>query len=165
MAFSTPQQITFRRVVADAWRAHCRREPGLDAGDRVAMDVWRRQLMHRAAGVYSTKDASPTRDFVPILAAFEAVAGNSIHWQQRLEGDRLRRVTYALDKLMAERDVDPAYVQGIARQMFDTAALDRLTAEQLEKIITALKRHLGIYHGPATHRGNQARKEALARAA
>lgn len=152
----------FRGLVARAWKHHCRQQRR-DPGDGAAMDAWRREQMQAVAGVSSTKDASPTRDFTPIMARFEAILGDSIYWHTRLEGDRLRRVRWSLDKLMTERDVSQEYLQGIARQMFDSTEVARLTPEQIENLVIALKRHLGIYGGP---RGSSpARKEGALAAA
>ncbi len=158
MAFSTKQQIMFRTLVARAWKAHCKAER-LDPANGAAMDTWRRQQMHAAVGVFSTKDASKTRDFVPLMARFEVILGEDIFWQRRVEGDGLRRRLHELGELVGKHDVEPDYPGRIAVQMFDQRRLDKLDAKQVEAVIIALKRHLGIYTGPRPGQGNQARKE------
>ena len=159
MALSTKQQIMFRTLVARAWAAFCRAEH-LDARDRTAMDTWRRQQMHAAAGIYSTRDASPTRDFVPLMARFEIILGEDIYWQRRVEGDGLRRRLHELGELVRKHDVEPDYPARIARQMFDTHRIETLQESQVDALIIALKRHLGIYAGPRSGQGSRARKAA-----
>ena len=146
MALSHTQQVMFRTLVAKAWQAFCKAEH-LDPRDRVAMDTWRRQQMHAAVGVFSTKDASKTRDFVPLMARFEIILGEDIYWQGRLEGEPLRRLLHELGELVRKHDVEPDYPGRIAVQMFDQRRFDKLDAKQVEAVLIALKRHLGLWQG------------------
>lgn len=147
MAFSLKQQINFRALVAIAWKRHCALAH-VAPSDKAAKETWYRENLHAAAGISTTKDASPTRDFVPIMAHFEAIGGEGIYWQQRVSGDDLRRKRYALDELITEYDVDTDYVIGIARRNYDTARLETLNAAQLGGVIAALKNSLGLYERP-----------------
>lgn len=147
MAFSLKQQITFRRLVAVAWGAHCHAH-GVAPKDKTAKEQWYRAALQAAIGVQSTKDASHLRDYLPTMAHFERLGGEDIYWQTRngdLDADRLRRLNFALDDLITKHDVDYEYMRGIARQMFDSTNFDKYTAPQFEALITAVKRHLGIY--------------------
>lgn len=146
MAFTTPQQIVFRKLVAAAWAVVCQTEL-VSPKDKAAKEEWYRRQLHKAVGVDSTTKCSHRSDFVPAMAHFEQIVGADIYWQTRLQGDDVRRRQFALNRLMTDRNIEQEYVVGIARQMFDTNNLAKLDARQVEAVITALKKNLGIYPG------------------
>lgn len=162
MSFSLTEQRLFRPLVDKAWARYSALER-VAPGSKIERDAWYRAQLQKVAGITSTTQANRTTHFGELMAHFEAIVGDSIYWQTQLAESRLRRVRWALDKVCREHDVEENYVAGIALQMFGTRDLSRLGPDQLEAIIAALKRELGLYTAPRP--GSRAAKEALAKAA
>ncbi len=165
MSFTRRQQTLYRPLVDNAWARHAALER-LAQGSKIERDAWYRDQLQKVAGITSTTQANRTTHFGELMAHFEAIVGESIYWQTQLAESRLRRVRFALNKLCREHEVEESYVAGIALQMFGTRDLPRLGPDQLEAIITALKRKLRIYTAPRPEsRARRTAEEALANAA
>ena len=54
---------------------HCRLE-GLSPNNRPAKDAWYRDQVHSATGLWSTRDADPSRDYQTLLNRFMLLAGD-----------------------------------------------------------------------------------------
>ena len=133
--FSPRQQATYRRIIEDAWKSVSH-----DARDLVAKERWYRDTLHEKLGVFTSKQLNNTSDFERACAAFEEIAGNSIHWQLRVNAAPLERMRLKLRTLVKEHDIEESYIEGVARQMFDTHP-SNLKPDQLNKLIAALEIH------------------------
>ncbi|MEI6165974.1 MAG: hypothetical protein WCS52_02160 [bacterium] len=70
-----PQQSVYRPLVEKAWLEHCRLE-GLSPNNKPAKETWYRDQVHSATGLWSTRDADPTRDYQTLLDRFMLLAGD-----------------------------------------------------------------------------------------
>jgi hypothetical protein len=68
------QQGVYRPVVNKAWTEHCRLS-GSSPNNKPAYDAWYRDQVHCSIGLWSTKEADPSRDFHPLLDWFTILAG------------------------------------------------------------------------------------------
>jgi hypothetical protein len=104
-----------------------------------------------ACGIYTTKQASPTKDFDRLMAHFAAIAGDEAWARRAAEGDE-RRLRYLIGREIERGTVTAAYVIGIARNMgflpasastLDSprSTIDALPADHLWRIWNALLRH------------------------
>lgn len=68
------QQGVYRPLVNTAWVEHCKLT-GTSPNNKPAYDLWYRDQVHSAIGVWSTRDADPGRDFSRLLDRFKLLAG------------------------------------------------------------------------------------------
>lgn len=145
------QQAIYRPLVQRAWLAHCARtgqNPEADAPH----ESWYRAQLIEAIGVYTTKQANPTRDFDRLLAHFAAIAGELDLVRRAAEGDE-RRLRFLIAQEVQRGAVKEAYVLGIARNMgFPAKALSELPADHLWRIWNALLRHNKRHAAPTASR-------------
>ena len=145
------QQAIYRPLVQRAWLAHCARTGQNPEADAPHESWYRAQLMD-AMGIYSTKEASPTRDFDRLLGHFGGIAGETDLVLRSAEGDE-RRLRYLIAREIQRGAVPEAYVLGIARNMgYPAKALSELPADHLWRIWNALLRHNRRHAAPPARR-------------
>jgi hypothetical protein len=133
------QQSKYRPLVKKAWFAHCLRHDLNPEADGARESWYRSQLMD-ACGIYTTKQASPTKDFDALMGHFAEIVGDEYWINRAARGDEIR-LRFLINKSITEGAVNLAYVQGIARNMGFRDTLENLPAEHLWKIWNALIRH------------------------
>ena len=140
------QQSKYRPLVKRAWLAHCLRTGCNEAADGAYETWYRRQLMD-ACGIYTTKQATRTKDFDALMAHFAAQVGDDYWTTRTAEGDEIR-LRHLIQAEQQRGDISDAYVAGICRNMGFYQALAEMPAEHLWKLYNALIRH-NRRHAPA----------------
>ena len=134
------QQAIYRPLVKRAWLAHCA-GAGLSPEADAAYETWYRHQLMGACGIYTTKQANPTKDFDRLIARFAEIAGDADLAMRAAEGDE-RRLRHLIASEVKRGAVTEAYVLGIARNMgFPRDSLADLPAEHLWRVWNALLRH------------------------
>lgn len=68
------QRARFFPKVNKAWTEHCRLA-GTSPNNKPTYDSWYRDQLHCSIGVWTTKEADPEKDFLPLLDWFTLLAG------------------------------------------------------------------------------------------
>ena len=134
-----PQQSKYRPLVQRAWRAHCTKTGCNPAADG-AYETWYRQQLLAACGVYTTKQASPTRDFDSLMSHFGQIAGDNYWVARTAQGDEIR-LRHLIAKEQSTGKIADSYIAGIIRNMGFRQRLDDMPAAHLYKVYQALIRH------------------------
>lgn len=140
MSFSPGQQGHYRPLVEKAWQRHCK-DTDSDPADKVTHDKWYRAQLMQAIGVDTTSKASKTVGFDKLMAHFEGIARDGIHWQTEGSRGPARRILFALRKWCGKNRRDEDYLRRIARQMLklkELPQLDTLTEQQLATVQRAV---------------------------
>lgn len=134
-----PQQSKYRPLVQRAWRSHCEQTGCSPAADG-AYETWYRQQLVDSCGIYTTKQASPTKDFDALMAHFAQIAGD-IYWIERAaQGDEIR-LRHLIRQEQVRGQISDDYINGIARNMGYNQASHDMPAAHLWKIWNALVRY------------------------
>jgi len=91
-------------------------------------------------GIYTTKQASPTKDFDALMAHFASIAGDEAWIRRTAEGDE-RRMRHLIRQEINAGQISEPYIAGILRNMNIDANLVDVPAAHLWKLWNALKRH------------------------
>ena len=134
-----PQQAKYRPLVKRAWQAHCARTGCSTVADG-AYETWYREQLMDACGIYTTKQASPTKDFDALMAHFATIAGDEYWIDRATRGDEIR-LRHMIAQEQSRGNISDAYIAGIARNMGLRRALDDMPAAHLWKVWNALARH------------------------
>lgn len=150
--FTKGQHGRFQPMVADAWKAHCSRNPDVlkSTVDKAAAHrAWYEEELQEATGKPSTTLCDRKRDFSKAMAHFETiVGGGSFYWNERLYGDDARRIIWNIRELCRANEVDEDYMRGVARNMLRLGhdcplpPLEDMRYEDLLIIMGELKRFL-----------------------
>lgn len=134
-----PQQSKYRPLVQRAWRAHCEQTGCSPAADG-AYETWYREQLLEACGVYTSKQASPTKDFDALMAHFAQIAGDDYWITRTAQGDEIR-LLHLIAQEKSRGEIDDAYIAGIIRNMGLSQRLEEMPAAHLWKIWNALVRY------------------------
>lgn len=137
MGFSRAQHGLFRPLVIKAWQVHCKAN-AMNARDLAAKNAWYREELRTASGKTSSADLDQTRAFEKVMAHFEAIAGDSIHWQMRLFRGNARRILHQINQISREHDLDEDYLRAIAKQALQTDFTPELHDLRPETLLTIL---------------------------
>ena len=131
-------------MVSKAWVAHSTKN-GLPPKDKIAKDAWYRAELLKAIQRDSTTYANKGRDFDACMAHFEAICGDSIHWNTEVFKADSKRIIFLIGQICKKHQVHDAYVIGTARNILKNPALNNLhqieDADALNKIRIALIIH------------------------
>ena len=148
-----PQQSKYRPLVQRAWRAHCEQTGCSPVADG-AYETWYREQLLEACGVYTSKQASPTKDFDALMAHFAQIAGDDYWITRTAQGDEIRlRHLIALEQ--SNGQITDAYIAGIIRNMGLHQSMDDMPAAHLWKIYNALVRHNRRHAGSEVERQHE----------
>jgi len=140
------QQSKYRPLVKKAWLANCLHTGCNEEADGAYETWYRRQLME-ACGIYTTKQATRTKDFDALMAHFAAIAGDEYWTLRTAEGDEIR-LRHLIQVEQKRGDISDAYITGICRNMGFDQALADMPAAHLWKVYNAMLRH-NRRHTPA----------------
>lgn len=114
---SRSQQIPFRKVVEQAWSAHCDRSLGSVYGDKLDRRKWYESELYKAAKVTSTKCKKFTaREFDLLCLHFAVLSGQNDqidYWSKAEE----RRLLWIISRQAEACSLPIMYVQQIAVHM------------------------------------------------
>ena len=146
MSLTRAQQGKYRPLVGRAWGVTCERDGG-DPADKIAKAGWYREQLMDVVGVFTTKQASPTKDFDKLMMHFAQIAGDDfwisriaeaderrMRWQMR---SHLKDLSYLLDEPCRW-----SYMVGIYDQARLYSSLDEAPAEVLQKALQMLDTHI-----------------------
>ena len=137
--FTKHQQAFYRPLVKSAWLARCART-GVSPDADGAYETWYRRQLLDVCGLYTTKQASRTKDYDKLMAHFGQLAGDPYWTARAAQGDEIR-LLYLINQQAERGNISQAYIEGIIRNMGYTQPLQEMPAEHLLKIYNALLRH------------------------
>ncbi len=155
MSFSRAQQPELRKLLSQAWPAHCREVEGDEADKcrtssrcgRCGYCSWYEQLLFTETGHTSSTDCNAGRDYDLVMAELERIARAGIKWQMKVHRGDATRLLHQLREAVGEYAdaVDEDYLRAVAQnglQLAEPPELRLLTREQLIIILGEVKRSL-----------------------
>lgn len=115
---------------------------GRDVTDRKAYDAWRHAEVETVTGKTSARDLNTTDDFERIMAHWEAICGDSIHWNLKAATAAFRRIRHVVQAANKDQQltIPESYVLAIAKQAGAAReSLSELTHQGEVTVIRALK--------------------------
>lgn len=136
---SGKQQKIFQRIKLAAWLEICRRDPMLDAEDKIALDKWYRNELLKGIGTWSTKQIAQNDHtlFDKLCLHFARLSNDAAeiaYWSAAEE----RKLLWRIRQLMLNLRLSEAYLLGILKRMGFSQDVEELPAEHLRKVLSAL---------------------------
>jgi hypothetical protein len=145
MPFTPRQQQRYRRLLNEAFEAHCERT-GLNADADGLFDTWKREALFELTGETTSSALNHVDDYDVVCMHLATIAGNEAdisYFAEAAERRCRRRIKLMMDLLsgLEARAVDWAYVRTIADHMHLPDLAD-CPALLMRKVIAALDPHI-----------------------